>query len=144
MAQKTSGNVQISAPEASVVAVISDVEKYGEWTDGMSDIVIEARDEQGHPTQVSFSINAGAISDRVTLAYIWEPARLSWTLVKGTNVTELSGSYAWKSVPNGTEVTYELTADVSLPIPSFMKRVAEKTIISTALQGLKKQVESAR
>lgn len=127
-----------------MVAVISDVEKYGEWTDGMSDIVIEARDEQGHPTQVSFSINAGAISDRVTLAYIWEPARLSWTLVKGTNVTELSGSYAWKSVPNGTEVTYELTADVSLPIPSFMKRVAEKTIISTALQGLKKQVESAR
>lgn len=143
MSQKTSGNVLISAPVSAVVAVISAVEKYGEWTDGMSDIAVETRDVQNRPILVSFSIQAGAINDRVSLAYVWGQNDLSWTLVKGSTVTELSGSYAWHAQEASTTVTYELTADVSLPIPSFMKRVAEKTIITTALQGLKKRVEGA-
>jgi carbon monoxide dehydrogenase subunit G len=142
VSQKTNGSVHIAAPVAAVVAVISDLENYGAWTDGMSDIVINKRDEAGRPVEVSFSVDASALKDRVTLSYVWGEDFLAWKLVDGKTVTQLDGKYQWQADGTGSQVTYELTADVSMSIPSFMKRVAEKTIVTTALQGLKKQVEA--
>lgn len=138
----TNGSVHISAPVEAVVSVISDIENYGAWTDGMSDIVVNKRDEVNRPVEVSFSVDTSALKDRVTLSYVWGTDFLAWNLVEGKTVTQLDGKYQWHSDGTGTQVTYELTANVSMSIPSFMKRVAEKTIVTTALQGLKKQVEA--
>ena len=44
----------------------------------------------------------------------------------------------------GTEVTYRLAVDLSIPMIGMLKRKAEKVIIDTALKGLKKRVESLR
>ena len=41
-----------------------------------------------------------------------------------------------------TEATYELTVGLRVPMPGLLKRRAEKTIIDTALKGLKNRVES--
>jgi len=41
-----------------------------------------------------------------------------------------------------TEVTYQLTVDVKIPMLGMIKRKAEKVIIDRALDGLKKRVES--
>jgi hypothetical protein len=45
--------------------------------------------------------------------------------------------------PNGagTTVTYTLTVDINLPMIGMFKRQAEKTIIDSALKGLKRRVE---
>ena len=40
-----------------------------------------------------------------------------------------------------TEVTYQLTVDVKIPMLGTIKRKAEKVIIERALDGLKKRVE---
>jgi hypothetical protein len=42
----------------------------------------------------------------------------------------------------GTEVTYRLAVEISIPMIGMLKRKAEKVIIDTALKGLKKRVES--
>lgn len=56
----------------------------------------------------------------------------------------LDGSYRLASLNNGasTEVTYQLTVDVKIPMLGMIKRKAEKVIIDRALDGLKKRVES--
>jgi hypothetical protein len=55
----------------------------------------------------------------------------------------LDGSYLLKPAgPGGTEVTYQLTVDVKIPMLGMIKRKAEKVIIDRALAGLKKRVES--
>ncbi len=41
-----------------------------------------------------------------------------------------------------TEVVYELSVDLVLPIPGFVKRRAEARIIKTALADLKALIES--
>ena len=43
---------------------------------------------------------------------------------------------------SGTNVTYELTIGLRLPMLGMLKRRAEKTIIDTALKGLKSRAES--
>ena len=54
----------------------------------------------------------------------------------------MSGGYLLADQWRGTEVTYELAVDIRIPMLGMLKRRAEKTIIDTALKGLKKRVES--
>lgn len=56
----------------------------------------------------------------------------------------LDGSYRLAALGGGarTEVTYQLTVDVKIPMLGMIKRKAEKVIIDRALVSLKKRVES--
>jgi hypothetical protein len=56
----------------------------------------------------------------------------------------LDGSYELAPVeddPEKTDVTYQLTVDLILPLPGFVKRRAESKIINTALRELRAYVE---
>ena len=143
MSQQTSGEILIAATPAAVVAVIADVENYPSWTEGMSNVSVLKRDEGGRVVEAKFQILAGPVNDEVTLAYVWTADALLWSLISATTVTELSGRYSWIASGNATQVTYDLTVDISIPVPNFMKRAGEKTIVSAALQGLKKHIEAA-
>ncbi len=143
MSESTSSQIAISASPEVVFAVIADIEKYPEWTDGMKNIEVTERDSEGRALTAEFDIAGGPITDRVALAYDWQPLRVSWHLARGTSITKLDGSYALQASNEGTLVTYTLEVDVTLALPSFLKRTAEKQIIVTALHGLKKRVESA-
>ncbi|HME78564.1 MAG TPA: cyclase, partial [Mycobacterium sp.] len=42
----------------------------------------------------------------------------------------------------GTDVTYELTVDIAIPMIGLLKRKAERRLIDSALKDLKKRVEA--
>ena len=55
------------------------------------------------------------------------------------------GSYTLVGDEHGTTVTYALAVDLTIPMIGLLRRKAEKVIIDTALNGLKRRVErSAR
>jgi hypothetical protein len=56
----------------------------------------------------------------------------------------MEGAYVLRPAGEGTEVTYRLSVDLSIPMIGMLRRKAEKVIIDTALKGLKKRVESLR
>jgi hypothetical protein len=58
-------------------------------------------------------------------------------------VTEMSGAYELSDDGSGTKVNYELTVGTRVPMIGMLKRRAEKTIITTALKGLKSRAESS-
>lgn len=122
--------------------MIADVVAYPEWTDGMSDVVVDVTNSDNSVAQATFSIQGGPISDRVTLAYAWSSDSVSWHLIHGSSLKALDGTYTWQEVDGGTMVSYSLAVDLSMSLPGIIKRAAEKQIISMALQGLKKRVES--
>ena len=53
----------------------------------------------------------------------------------------LDGAYRLTPKGSGTDVTYELSVDLIIPMIGLLKRKAEKHIINTALTELKKRVE---
>jgi hypothetical protein len=57
-------------------------------------------------------------------------------------VTEMSGAYLLADDGAGTLVSYELSVGTRVPMIGMLKRRAEKTIIDTALRGLKSRAES--
>ena len=43
---------------------------------------------------------------------------------------------------SGTDVTYELSVDLAIPMIGLLKRKAERRLTDTALKDLKKRVEA--
>jgi hypothetical protein len=62
--------------------------------------------------------------------------------VEATVLKAVDGSYRLSRAEAGTEVTYTLAVEVRMPMLGLLRRKAEKTIIETALNELKKRVES--
>jgi ribosome-associated toxin RatA of RatAB toxin-antitoxin module len=146
MAEHTRSSITIEATPAEVMAVIADFGRYPEWTGEVKEAEVLAADDAGRAEQVRLLLDAGAIRDEHTLAYQWSgDTAVSWSLVKSKMLRALDGSYRLDPVAGGkhTEVTYQLTVDVKIPMLGTIKRKAEKVIIERALDGLKKRVESA-
>jgi len=147
MADSTKSSVTIKAAPAEVLDVIADFDGYSEWTGQIKKAEVLTEDEQGWPDQVRMTLDAGVIKDTYTLAYSWDVNEdgtgvVSWQLVKSTILKALNGVYRLSGGGDSTEVVYELSVDLTIPVIGMIRRKAEKTIIDTALKGLKKRVES--
>lgn len=145
MAEHTSSNITIEAAPADVMEVISDFARYPEWTGEVKEAEVLSAGPDGRAEQVRLLLDAGAIRDDHTLSYKWVGEnQVSWSLVKSQMLRVLDGSYTLAPLESGTktEVTYQLTVDVKIPMLGMIKRKAEKVIIDRALDGLKKRVES--
>ncbi|MFF7091569.1 SRPBCC family protein [Streptomyces rubradiris] len=144
MAEHTSSSITIGAAPADVMAVIADFERYPDWTGEVKEAEVLSSDEHGRAERVRLVMDAGAIKDDQTLAYTWHgDHEVSWTLVKSQMLRSLDGSYLLKPAGrDATEVTYQLTVDVKIPMLGMIKRKAEKVVIDRALAGLKERVES--
>jgi len=143
MADRTTSSIVIDADTASVMAAIADFAAYPEWAGQVKSAQVLETDTEGRAVTVRFVMDAGVINDEYSLGYDWQgDAGVSWRLVQaGRMLSALDGSYRLVPKGNGTEVTYELAADLKVPMIGMIKRKAEKVIVDTALKGLKKRVE---
>lgn len=133
----------IEAPMSHVSEVLFDLEKYPEWSDSITKVKVSERDEAGRVTGATLTIAAGALKDEVSLSYNWDgaPGRLEFELEDANMLTKMDGAYILKDLGDETEVTYELSVGVSMPIPQMMVTKQEKTTIDQALAQLKEHCE---
>ncbi len=143
MAEQTTSSIVVDAPAPAVMAVIADFEAYPTWAQGMKRAEVVSTGADGRAEQVHFELEAAPIKDAYTLAYEWDGDRqVTWQLVEGKMLKAMTGAYVLREQAGGTEVTYRLAVDLSIPMIGMLRRKAEKVIIDTALKGLKKRVES--
>ncbi|MEN9687604.1 MAG: hypothetical protein RL381_616 [Actinomycetota bacterium] len=143
MSEKSSSTVVIDAPISEVEAALFAIEAYPEWLSSIKKVEILERDGQARVTKAKVAIDAGMMKDRVTLDYDWSgaPATLSFSMDEADLLTQMDGTYILKSLDSdSTQVTYELTVAVSLPVPSMMISKAQKQTIDAALKELVERV----
>lgn len=135
----------MAADPTAIMDVIADFEAYPEWTGSLKSakVTVPGKDG-GRAEQVAFSMDAGLLKDNYELAYSWaaDGMSVSWTLVRGQLQKAQQGSYVLKPTPKGTEVTYTLAVDLTMPMIGVLRRKAEKVILDTALKELRKRVEA--
>ncbi len=146
MSDSTSSSTSISADPAVVLDVIADFERYPDWVENMVSTRILTQDDDGWPLSVRFEVDAGVLRDTYVLAYTWDVdqdgiGEISWKLLESTVMRSLDGSYRLERAKSLTAVTYELRAEVKIPIVSMLRRKAEKSIVDQALRGLKQRCE---
>lgn len=143
MSDISRSTIIIEAPMSQVSEALFDLEKYPDWSDSITKVKVTERDEDGRVTGATLTISAGALKDEVSLSYNWDgaPQRLEFELEDANMLTKMDGAYILKDLGDETEVTYELSVGVSMPIPQMMVTKQEKTTIDQALAQLKEHCE---
>lgn len=142
MGEKATDRITISRPPEDVMAVITDLESYPQWAEGVTRIDVHSRDDEGRPIDATMHIDARVFQVSYTLRYTHHsPTLVTWKLTEGEQVTQLDGTYELTPKDGTTEVRYSLEVDINLPLPGFMKKRGAKVIMATGLKGLRDRVE---
>jgi len=134
MSEQASQTFTIAAPPERVWAIVTEFERYPEWAKDVKDVVVRRRDEQGGAVEVEFRASALGRSTHYTLSYDYSqaPNSLGWHLVRGDIMRTIDGASPFASTADGgTEVRYDLSIDLVIPLPGFVKRRAEVRILNT-------------
>ncbi len=146
MPDRTESSIVMAAAPGAVLDVIADFPAYPKWATEVKQATVLSEEGDGWPDQVEFVVDAGVIKDTYTLDYDWDitdegTGVVSWSLVKASVLRAMNGSYTLAANGTGTDVTYRLAVDLTIPMLGMLKRKAEKVIVDTALRELKKRVE---
>jgi ribosome-associated toxin RatA of RatAB toxin-antitoxin module len=144
MPEHAEGSAEVFATPAEVMAVVADFDAYPDWVGNLEEVDVLARDRRGRGTRVAFRLRTPVGDQAYTLAYRYQPrdAGISWTYVEGT-LEDLAGAYVLEATGDGTtRVTYRLEVELGVPLPGLVKRQAARQIVRSALNDLKRRVES--
>jgi ribosome-associated toxin RatA of RatAB toxin-antitoxin module len=144
MPEHAEGSAEVFATPAEVMEVVADFDAYPDWVGNLEEVDVLARDRRGRGTRVAFRLRTPVGDQAYTLAYRYQPrdAGISWTYVEGT-LEDLAGAYVLEPTGDGTtRVTYRLEVELGVPLPGLVKRQAARQIVRSALNDLKRRVES--
>jgi ribosome-associated toxin RatA of RatAB toxin-antitoxin module len=144
MPEHAEGSTEVFATPAEVMAVVADFDAYPDWVGNLEEVDVLARDRRGRGTRVAFRLRTPVGDQAYTLAYRYQPrdAGISWTYVEGT-LEDLAGAYILEPTGDGTtRVSYRLEVELGVPLPGLVKRQAARQIVRSALNDLKRRVES--
>jgi ribosome-associated toxin RatA of RatAB toxin-antitoxin module len=124
--------------------ILTDFERYPDWSADIKAVQVIEKDEHGRGTKVMFRAAAFGRSTSLTLAYDYggAPDELSWSQVQGDLTRRYDGLYSFEPAGEETEVTYQLTVELKVPLPGFVKRRAEGRVMTGALRELKARAET--
>lgn len=142
MTESTVQSIEIDAAPADIFAVALDIETYPEWASGVKQVEVLETDDEGRPHRAAFVLEGFVKEISYELVYDYDPPhRMSWKADPSPDINMLEGSYTFREKEDGaTEVVYAFTVDPSFKVPGFIRRQAEKQIVTTALRGLRKRV----
>ena len=143
MSEAVADSIVIDATPQVVMDVIVDIEAYPQWQSDVREVEVLERDERGRPARARFVVDARMLTAVYTLDYTYGEDAMRWELVSSEQLRQLDGGYRVEPTGTGaTTVTYELVADPTISVPSFLRRRAAEHVVRSALDGLKQRVES--
>ncbi|MGH9124250.1 MAG: SRPBCC family protein [Acidimicrobiales bacterium] len=146
MEEKVVERTIVRATPDELFAILTDFDDYPRWSDEVKSVTVLARDERGRGTKVAYRVAAFGRSTALTLVYDYReaPRRFSWVQESGDITETYDGSYTLDSEGNGsheTEVHYQLSVELKVPLPGFVKRRAESRLGVKILHELKVRAE---
>ena len=140
MATSDSREVLIEATPAEILDVIADVESTPSWSPQYTRAEITERYDDGRPRQAKMTVKAAGLTDDQVIEYTWSENKVSWTLVSAGQLKAQDASYTLTPQGDKTKVRFDISIDLSVPLPGFIVKRTMKGGVETATEGLKKQV----
>ncbi len=144
MAEEAHERIHVDGSPERCFEIATDYEQYPTWAKDVKQAKVLEADDQARGKRVEYRAAALGRSVRYVLEYDYgeAPAAFSWHLIEGDMLRKLDGRYGFEADDNGTRVTYDLTVDISIPMPGLIKRRAAGLIMGNALKELKRAVEA--
>ena len=140
MATSDSREVVIEATPQEILDVVADVEATPSWSPQYQRAEILETYDDGRSKQVKMTVKAAGLTDEQVIEYTWSENKVSWTLVRAGQLKAQDASYTLTPAGDKTKVRFDITIDLSVPLPGFILKRTMKGGVETATEGLRKQV----
>jgi ribosome-associated toxin RatA of RatAB toxin-antitoxin module len=140
MATSDSREVVIEATPQEILDVVADIDATPSWSPQYQSAEVMDTYDDGRPRRVKMTIKAAGITDTQVIEYTWTENKVSWTLIRATQLKKQDASYTLTPDGDKTRVTFDITIDLAVPLPGFILKRAMKGGTETATDGLRKQV----
>src|SRR6202012_181320 len=135
-----SRDVVIEAKPEEILEVLFDLESLTEWSSAHQEVEILERDDEGRPIKSRQVVKLVGVADEQVLDYTVHDDGVSWTLVSAKQQRAQDGRYTLAPDGDSTRVHFELTVDLTVPVPGFLIKKGAKGLMDTATEGLRKRV----
>lgn len=140
MAVSDSREIVIEATPDEIMDVLFDLESLPEWSSAHQKVEVLQRDDQGRPSRSRQVVKIVGVSDEQVLAYSVHDDGVSWTLVSAKQQRAQDARYTLIPDGDATRVRFELSVDLTVPVPAFLVKRGAKGLMETATKGLRKRV----
>jgi len=140
MAVTDSREIVIEATPDEIMDVLFDLESLPEWSSAHKEVEVLERDDQGRPSKSRQVVKIVGVSDEQVLAYSVHDDGVSWTLVSAKQQRAQDARYTLTPDGDSTRLRFELTVDLTVPVPGFLVKQGAKGLMDTATEGLRKRV----
>lgn len=142
MVEGTVQSIEVDAEPSALFDVAADIERYPDWASGVKQVEVLERDEDGRALRAAFVLEGFVKEIAYELTYEYDyPRYMKWVADPSADIEMLEGSYSFTPTEGGaTEVVYAFRVEPAFKMPGFVRRQAEKQIVTTALRGLRKRV----
>lgn len=140
MAVTESREVVIEATPDEIMDVLFDIETLPDWSSVHQKVEVLERDDQGHPLKSRQVVKLVGFSEEQELAYTVYDDGVGWTLIRAKQQKAQNGRYTLTPDGDSTRVRFDLTVELSMPVPGFFVRQGTKVLMDMATKGLRKRV----
>ncbi|OBC16427.1 cyclase [Mycobacterium sp. 852013-50091_SCH5140682] len=140
MAVRASREVVFDAPVEAIMDVLADVDALPTWSSVHRHVEIVDRYPDGKPHHVRATMRLLGITDKEMLEYHWGDTWMVWDAEENLQQRGQHVEYNLTPEIDKTRVRFDITVDVSVPLPEFIVRRAKKLVLYVALDRLRQRV----
>jgi hypothetical protein len=128
------------APPEAILDALADIDAVPSWSTLHRHIEVVDRHPDGRPHHLKATLRVMGITDKENLEYHWGRWWMVWDAEPTFQQHAQHGEYNLTPEGGGTRVRFDITLELSAPIPQFLIKRAKKIVLDVALEGLRNRV----
>jgi len=140
VAVRASREVVIDAPPEAILDALADIDAVPSWSAVHKHAEVVDRHPDGRPHHIRATLRIMGITDKEVLEYNWGRWWMVWDAEPTGQQHGQHGEYNLMPEAGKTRVRFDITIELSAPIPQFLIKRAKKIVLGVATEGLRKRV----
>jgi ribosome-associated toxin RatA of RatAB toxin-antitoxin module len=137
-----SKTVEVDADAAAVMAIVSDFERYPEWSDGVHGCWVLARYDDGRPSQLRVdAAYQGFEGTYIQAVYYPGPNQIQTVMQQGELFNKQEQLFSVVEMGAASLLTVDIDVEPSMPVPAPMVKQLLNNVLEHLADNLKQRAE---
>ncbi len=137
-----SKTVEVDAEAGSIMGIVSDIERYPEWNEGVKGAWILARYDDGRPSQVRLDTNVNGFQG-VYIHAVYYPGenQIQTVMQQGDLFAKQEQLFSVVATGANSLLTVDIDVEPSMPVPAPMVKMLLGNVLDQLAANVKQRAE---
>jgi ribosome-associated toxin RatA of RatAB toxin-antitoxin module len=137
-----SKTVEVGADADSIMAIVSDFERYPEWSEGVKGCWVLHRYDDGRPSQLRLdAVYQGFAGTYIQAVYYPGPNQIQTVMQQGELFKKQEQLFSVVEMGPSSLLTVDIDVEPSMPVPAPMVKMMLNNVLDHLADNLKKRAE---